>query len=293
VTVTNSGSLCGYYGKVPAKADFVGGRLRRETIERWDLWLQEALAESQRRIGDTWRDFFFAAPIWRFILPAGVFGRSNLMGILMPSVDSVGRCFPLMLAHEIEGPIDPLGLMAGSGRWFAAAEELALAALGDEFELDHFGRVLPSWREMAGSVDRMETDRLTLNWAASSDAGRNVGVWMALPLVSAAAAMATVVLASWSGNVRKWPGIWWTAGAQSSVGQLPAAAQNAEPSSGLVPGLAISRGLMPPGGFAALLDGRWSAHGWTVDPSAAGRAEQGEPSFAEPRIDEEDWERPT
>ena len=291
MTPANSTGPCGYYGKVPVRADFVGGRLRRETVERWDLWLQGALAESQHRIGDAWRDLFFAAPIWRFILPAGACSRSCFMGILMPSVDSVGRCFPLTLAHEIEGPVDPLGLMAGSGRWFAAAEELALTALGEEFDLDHFGRVLPSWREMRGPVDRIETDRCAFSWRASTGAARNSGIWTALPLASGAAAMAALVLAGWSGNAHEWPGIWWTAGAQSPASQFTPAVQTPDPASGLMPGLAISHGLMPQGGFAALLDGCWSAHGWTVDASATGRPGQIGRSF-EPGINEEDWERP-
>ena len=277
MTAINSPSLCGYYGKVPARADFVGARLRRETIERWDLWLQEGLAESQRRIGDAWHDLFFAAPIWRFILPVGACGRAGLMGILMSSVDSVGRCFPLMLGHEIEGPVDPLALMSGSGRWFAAAEDLALAALGEGFELDDLNRILPGWREVPHAIDRG-----ALRPARLQGARGDVGAWMALPLASAATAMAAAatLAAGWAPGATAWPGIWWTAGTQSTAS-----------APGLAPGLAISRGLVPSGGFAALLDGRWVDHGWTVP--AAGRLERDDPHITgQGPGGGGDWERP-
>jgi type VI secretion system protein ImpM len=281
MTATNSSSLCGYYGKVPARADFVGSRLRRETIERWDQWLQEALTESQRRMGSAWHDLFFTAPIWRFILPGGACGDGGLMGILMPSVDSVGRCFPLMLAQEIGEEIDPLGLMAGSGRWFAAAEELALSALVEGFELNRFNRVLPAWQILPGPINRSAARAMSPH-----PTQRGAGTWMALPLASARAAMAAaaVLAASWSGDERTWPGIWWTAGTEPLV-----ATPDQAPMPRRIPGIAISQGLVPPIGFAALLDGCWRDHGWTV--RAAVQLEHGNRYFAHQEGSQAgDWE---
>jgi type VI secretion system protein ImpM len=281
MTAISSPGLCGFYGKVPVHADFVGARLSRETVEHWDLWLQASLVESQERIGSRWQELFFAAPIWRFILPAGACGRFGLMGIVMPSVDSVGRCFPLMLGHELDGLTDPLGLMAGSGRWFTAAEDLALAALGEGFELNDLNRILPGRRSIPHPVDQR-----SLNSASVACGRGSAGAWMALPLASSAAVVAgaAALAAGWCRHTRIWPGLWWTAGAQP----LPSAAFVA-PALGLAPGLAITdTGLVPPGAFAALLDGRWAEHGWAV--SAPVGPQGGTPRGA---ADMEDWERIT
>jgi len=275
----NGPGFCGYYGKVPARADFVGSRLRRETIERWDQWLQEALAESQRQIGSRWHDRFFMAPIWRFILPSGACGRFGLMGILMSSVDAVGRCFPLMLGHEIDGHINPLALLAGSGRWFAAAEELALAALGDGFDLDHFNRVLPNCQALPHPND------YGASALAPSECMRGeIGTWMSLPLASARTTMAAAALMAGSpGRAEAWPSIWWTVGAEAAPG-------GGNPMPGLAPGLAVSHGLVPPRGFAAFLDGCWADHGWTV--RAAARSEAPDPGSSNQAGGETgDWER--
>jgi type VI secretion system protein ImpM len=231
---------CGFYGKLPARADFVGTGLRPETVGRWDAWLQQSLAAGEAAIGADWAGLFFVAPLWRFILPAGACGRFTLIGVLMPSVDAVGRCFPLMLGQEIERPVDPVGLMAGSGPWFAAAEALALDALDDGFDLAEFGRDLPSWSVVHSAAVPPSPTRQD-----------GAGTWVELPIASAAPA----AVAALAGH----GALWWTTGAR----HVP-------------PGVAVSAGLVPPGGFAALIDGRWSRHGWSVRPTAGGDAESAE-----------------
>jgi type VI secretion system protein ImpM len=48
-------------------------------------------------IGEAWLDAFLEAPVWRFILPPGLCGPRAAVGLIMPSVDKVGRYFPLTL----------------------------------------------------------------------------------------------------------------------------------------------------------------------------------------------------
>ena len=37
----------GFYGKLPARGDFIGRRLGRPFIEAWDGWLQQAVLASR------------------------------------------------------------------------------------------------------------------------------------------------------------------------------------------------------------------------------------------------------
>ena len=96
--------LPGWYGKLPALGDFAGRRLPPLFVDPWDRWL--ALGMSHWRDSDpAWLEAFLAAPTWRFALGAGVpFELSpGYAGVLMPSVDRVGRYFPLTIARP-RGP---------------------------------------------------------------------------------------------------------------------------------------------------------------------------------------------
>ncbi len=64
-----------------------------------------------------------SAPIWRFTLAPGLAGRYPVFGVLMPSVDRVGRQFPLTLVARGEGTTEAV---------YAQLEEIALASLEDD-----------------------------------------------------------------------------------------------------------------------------------------------------------------
>jgi type VI secretion system protein ImpM len=64
-------------------------------------------------------------PIWHFVLPGGQCGPGATLGVWMPSVDRVGRLFPLTLAWVGEESAPP----ADDGAWRAVAEAAGLAAL--------------------------------------------------------------------------------------------------------------------------------------------------------------------
>ncbi len=90
--------VCGWYGKLPAVGDFALRRLPTPMVERCDAWLSNGLAASQQALGSDWLDLYLTAPIWRFAWWPGIAGAAAWMGVLMPSVDRVGRYFPLLLA---------------------------------------------------------------------------------------------------------------------------------------------------------------------------------------------------
>jgi type VI secretion system protein ImpM len=90
----------GFFGKLPSRGDFIQAGLSLGFIQPWDRWLQRVLADAQRTLGETWADAWHVAPVWRFALPRWQCGRHPVLGLWMPSVDRVGRSFPLTFAAE-------------------------------------------------------------------------------------------------------------------------------------------------------------------------------------------------
>ena len=126
----------GAFGKIPSLGDFFRLELPRGFTEPWDQWLQASMLAAQDSMGDRWQGVYLTAPIWRFTLCAGQAGPEAMIGILMPSVDRVGRLFPLTLARRLEaGQAVPDAHFAASG-FFELLEAIALDALDDHMTRD-------------------------------------------------------------------------------------------------------------------------------------------------------------
>ncbi len=119
----------GFTGKVPARGDFVGAGLPRDFTEPWHDWQSEVIAGSREIMGDGWLDAFLEAPVWRFILPPGQCGMKSVVGLIMPSVDKVGRYFPLTFA-ALPGALTPVA--EDWAAWLDAAETLGRLALDED-----------------------------------------------------------------------------------------------------------------------------------------------------------------
>jgi type VI secretion system ImpM family protein len=126
--------LPGWYGKLPSLGDFAGRRLPPLFVEPWDDWLAASLA-SWRASDVAWLDAYLAAPPLRFALGAGVpFEQSpGYAGVLMPSVDRVGRYFPLTVVRP-RAPQQP----EAPAVWLAALESVAIAALNEDWPAERF-----------------------------------------------------------------------------------------------------------------------------------------------------------
>lgn len=131
----------GFFGKVPALGDFVSRRLPRPFIDPWDQWLQAALRSSQETLGENWLSSFLVSPLWRFALSPGLCGPSAWAGVMMPSVDRVGRYYPLTLAQPMV-PADLMSLFLPESTWFSRLEDAALSVLNEPFDLDSFDKGL-------------------------------------------------------------------------------------------------------------------------------------------------------
>lgn len=117
----------GFFGKLPARGDFVRENLPRDFVDAWDGWWQRCLAETQQRPMDEWQASWLEAPVWRFVLPPGLCGKNGVLGLWLPSVDKAGRYSPLTIA-AVAG-IDWAPYMAAMTSFLAACEEAALDAL--------------------------------------------------------------------------------------------------------------------------------------------------------------------
>lgn len=122
----------GFFGKIPSLGDFVMRDLPRGFVDTWDDWLQRSVAESKAVLGDAWLNTYLNSPIWRFVLLPGVCGESGWAGIMTPSVDRVGRYFPLTFAASLGDDVQPFRIIEDAADWFTAAESLALTVLHED-----------------------------------------------------------------------------------------------------------------------------------------------------------------
>jgi type VI secretion system protein ImpM len=134
--MTTRRDASGFFGKVPRHGDFVARRLPAGFTDPWDAWLQAGMADSRARLGAGWLPVYLNSPIWRFALGAGVCGPQAWCGVMMPSVDRVGRYFPFTIACEADGAGMP------GAAWYAALEALAMSALNEGFSLQAFDAAL-------------------------------------------------------------------------------------------------------------------------------------------------------
>jgi type VI secretion system protein ImpM len=218
----------GFFGKLRTHGDFVARRLPPPLRLGLDAWLQQALLRSRQDLGGAWLPAWLNGPLWRFVLAPGVAGPRACAGVMMPSLDRVDRCFPLVIALELDGLPALADCLGAHGAWFARLEDLALSTLDDGFSVEAFDAALAA----LGGSPRAAGARGN---GAAAGAGR-VGRYAALD-GAALPALAHALLDGCSA--------WWTDGA-------PAVA----------PCLAVCDGLPAPSMFAAMLDGGWNARGW-------------------------------
>jgi type VI secretion system protein ImpM len=227
----------GFFGKLPSRGDFVARRLAGGFVTAWDEWLQAAIAQSRETLGERWLDAYLTSPIWRFALSPGFCGNESYCGVLVPSVDRVGRYFPLVAAT----PCDPSRALPQVARalegWYAGVEELLLAALADEpLDLEDLDARLA---ELLPAVD---ADRVQCDWRFA-DAGAAVHWQCAVPESSRLDESLSALLGAVAGNERQRYALWWTQGSER-----------------VEPCLLVTDGFPAPGAYTAMLDGGWAQH---------------------------------
>ena len=152
----------GLFGKLPAKRDFIAAHTPRRFLDAYEPWLQAALATARAQLGDSFVEIYNQAPMWRYWLGAGLTGEATA-GVWMPSVDAMGRRFPLTLfSCETTAPPAPPEVDANDV-WFNRAETLLLGALdeGRSFEaLSEAAAAMPDPIAAAQDVGRLDDGTL-------------------------------------------------------------------------------------------------------------------------------------
>ena len=147
-------SVC-WWGKLPARGDFVGRGLPPRWRSDWDDWLQRGIALAATVLdGAGVRERLGSFAPWCYqALPAS---GETWAGIMVASHDRVGRAFPLTLVERLPAPVSPgesaarLASLLDAAADGPEALDAAIAALPAHDE--HSFRALDPWPPRPASL---------------------------------------------------------------------------------------------------------------------------------------------
>jgi len=232
----------GFYGKLPGYGDFVERNLPRVFVELWDQWLQQAMQGSRHMLGDYWLDHYLTAPIWRFALSSGCIDNQVWVGTLLPSVDRVGRYFPLTLAQPLPNNCSVSASLCQNEDWFQKLEQIALACLRESPTVEAVVEVLEE--QLPPQLMRWH-----LQQATNAVVGNcvSLGTDMNPTESDMSSTQSLGLLETLLRQQHPSFSLWYT----GSVGDNPAV-------------LLSSESLPKAQGFTAMLTGQWREYGWNV-----------------------------
>ena len=146
----------GWFGKLPSVGDFVGRGLPsslREIIYGWISSGMMALAQSQP---ENWRDAYLVSFVWHFVIHPNIWDKPALSGCLAPSVDKVGRCFPLLVLRSFN-KCDVGRTLPPASRWLHQINAALRDIIGEHTAVDQVLDVL----KRQAPVDAKEKDSMT------------------------------------------------------------------------------------------------------------------------------------
>jgi len=239
-------SKLGFYGKIPSKGDFVSSQLPRTFIDTWDQWLQESVASSREQLANEWLNSYLTGPIWRFALSSGVCDENAWTGLVMPSVDSVGRYFPLTLAAPVPEACKLFFLVDNEQTWFSQVEHIALSALDQDNSLDSISQDIDTLGlpDIFSRMTELECDDMAMP-SKSADLNNSENWRIAMTELESISTNLSPLLEQFI--LQRFPEytLWWTSGSEQ-----------------VEPSILICNKLPPPQGISALLTGDWDKWGW-------------------------------
>jgi type VI secretion system protein ImpM len=228
----------GLYGKLPAYGDFIFRNLNASFINPWDEWLQHFISGSKEQIGEDWLNIYLTSPIWRFVLSPGVIDQHTWAGLIMPSVDRVGRYFPISIVKPLSDKASPVNIIINQQAWFQQVEDHCLEALEGRVDADELILLLES-TDLHQQDAYQPTGHLGETGSQIFGLTRDDDTALDLLMPYWLNASLTSTFSSFS--------IWQTAGSEL-----------------ISPMLFCSQGLPPIGGIASMLDGQWQKRNWKI-----------------------------
>lgn len=140
--------------------DFAHRRLPHGVTNTCDAWLMQCMQASREQLAEQWPQAYLAAPIWRFEWECGVVNGDHWFGVLMPSVDRVGRYFPLVITQAFEEPPTTESLDA----WFEHLSHAAADTLQGDANLDDFEAALARAPAIASAKDADPAAQGSTRW---------------------------------------------------------------------------------------------------------------------------------
>lgn len=240
--MTTGNNNLGFYGKLPIKGDFVTRNLPRSFVDPWDQWLQESIATSRAQLKEQWLENYLTSPIWRFALSEGICADNAWVGLVMPSVDRVGRYFPLTLAAPVNNTYSLLSIADQQEDWFALLEQIALSALDQNTDFDAFIQEigdlnLPKQLHVPSEPPDFELAKPKLDTSQTWRINMQESVSLCNNLCTFTQYFLT----------QRFPNlcIWWTHGSEK-----------------VAPSILMCNKLPPVSGFSALMTADWDQWGW-------------------------------
>jgi type VI secretion system protein ImpM len=235
----------GFYGKLPSHGDFLRRRVSDGFVDAWDGWLRECLAASQAALGGRWLDVYLTSPAWRFACAAGACGPLPVIGVVAPSVDQVGRYFPLTLVAELRADATIVTAASSSERFFETAEHLVIETLATErVDFERFDRRVMALEQELGALALPPS--LSLDAEAAAILTDTPRAWHVPLGTSSDVQCALEQLLSLHLEAKYRPLVlWWSEG--SAV---------------VEPSCLIVKGLPAPALYPAFLEGAWATHQW-------------------------------
>lgn len=235
-------SQIGWYGKLPSHGDFLQRRLSSKFVAVWDEWLRTCIVQSKDQLGTDWLDIYLTSPIWRFFLSDGIIDSATYAGIVAPSVDRVGRYFPLTIVAQLPADLPPMAVAIHAREWFFCIESLALQALEeDAADIERFDSSVQETAELLRHVERYSSMPL-------GDAFPGGATHWRIPLFSGDRVAASLIdpLMDVVGRQLRPMSMWWSDGSER-----------------VAPSCLLANALPDAAKFAALMNGEWEVRGWS------------------------------
>jgi type VI secretion system protein ImpM len=178
-SLPESSDLPGWYGKLPGMGDFAHRRLPNRFVSAWDKWLQHGF-EHLRGLHADWQKSYIEGHVWFFMLGPSVIGSKPWVGLLVPSVDAVGRYFPLTIAVELSEASDAVAPDLELAQRMNSYAQATLDAIDLDMGAENFDKHLLEVFACApsgyGYVDVPKAGRST--WHVNADFQGNQGFSM-------------------------------------------------------------------------------------------------------------------